>query len=133
MKKSRSGWWYVCSFVVFLILMSSGGIAHPHQSCKGFVMVLRGGIGAMAVIDTYYAGDCFDDVPVQYLITIEGDGVLFPGTRTGTVPGMGRTFVHTGIAVGFGSVIIKCRVTNQGKLLEERTKSGFMMGFFVLA
>ena len=133
MKRDNSGCSYLSLLLILLVVSGPIGSAHQQQTLTGFVMVLHGGIGAMAVIDTYYAGDCFEDVPVQYMITIEGEGVLLPGTRTGTVPGMGRTFIHTSIAFGFGSVTIKCVVTNQGKILEERTKQGIMIGFFVLA
>jgi len=131
--RGNVGYWCLSVILVIFLVSGSIGSAYRQEPLKGFVMVLRGGIGAMAVIDTYYAGGCFEEVPVQYIITIEGDGVLFPGTRSGSVPGMSRTFIHTGFAFGFGSVTIKCVVTNQGKILEERTKQGIMIGFFVLA
>lgn len=123
-------------FMIFFVLSvtsSPAMVSTAQPVSRGFVMVLRGGIGAMAVIDTYYVGDCFEDCPVQYTLTIEGDGVFLPGTRMGTVPGMGRTFIHTGLAFGFGPVQLKCSVYNGGKLIEERTKPGLMIGLFVIA
>jgi len=117
-------------FITACLSVQASNITPPD---KGFVMVLQGGFGAWAVIDTYYVGGCFENHPAQYMITVEGDHVILSGTRSGTVPGMGRTFVHTGIAFGFGEVSISCSVFHNGKLLEERTKPGVMIGFFVLA
>ena len=82
-------------------------------------MILRGGIGAVALIDTFFAGDCFVHVPLNYYLTIEGDGVIFPGTATGIAPGRSRTWIRTFFAFGFGPVEMTCKVTNQGRPVEE--------------
>ena len=121
--------------IVLFILTCTIPIVNGNEESTGggFIPQLRGGIGAVALIDTYYAGDCFEEVPVNYYITIEGNGVIHGGTHSGTVPGMTRTFVRTIFAFGFGPVSIICKVTNHGKMLETKTKSGFMIGFIVLA
>ena len=100
---------------------------------KGAIMVLKGGFGASALIDTYYTGECYEYIPLEYYLTIEGAGVINPGTVSGVAPGRQRTWVRTFLAFGFGSVTIVCKTYQQGRIVEEKSKTGFMIGFFVLA
>ena len=72
-------------------------------------------------------------MPVDFYITIEGPGVINPGTNSGVAPGMSYTWVRTLLAFGFGPITLICVISRDGRILEERTKIGFMIGFLVLA
>jgi len=121
----------IVSFIFAIIPPS----VNSYQPPSGVIMVLRGGIGAKALIQTYYEGECFEHRPLNYYLTIQGNGVINPGTATGIAPGYSRTWVRTHFAFGFGSVIIYCKTTDSqtGALNSERSKPGLMIGFIVLA
>lgn len=97
------------------------------------IVTLTGGLCAKALLDTYYIGDCTKFIPVNYYITIEGRGVLNPGTNSGTFPGRQRGWVWTQFAFGFGPVTLSCKTYIDGKLFDMKSKPGFMIGFVVLA
>ena len=126
----------VIIFLILILLLTTTVtpiVIANNRLVSGYVRRLRGGFGANALIDSYYAGGCFENVPVNYYLTIEGPGVINPGTNSGVAPGMSYTWARTTLAFGFGPVTLICIISRYGRILEERTKFGLMIGFFVLA
>jgi len=127
----------VSSLLVLFLLPPIAATPQPTDTDAGCIMLVKGGIiGAWAIIDTYYTGECYEFIPVRCYLTMEGDGVIFPGTKDVIVPGRVRWGVRTNFAFGFGPATIRCEVyhvDSLGMLIERVTRPAYMLGFIVFA
>jgi hypothetical protein len=123
----------ICGFVLLFLTVIPSVTSKPSDFSDGsYIISLRGGIGAVALIDN--AVPTFDpgsSPSLDYTISIQGPGVLISGMNSGAI-GWQRANVRTMFAFGFGPVSLVCEINRLGQT-ETQTKSGFMIGFLVLA
>jgi len=122
--------------MVILVVMSSTSVLAVDenilQSSQGAVGSLRGGFGVKAPISNYQLA--WGNRPLTWTISIEGDFVLF-GHSSGTVAAMGQGTARSSLippAFGFGAVTVTLTVLSQGSTVEKITRSGHMIGPFII-
>lgn len=130
-----------CAISLFLLLSLGSPMVNGKQPVDyEMIMVLKGGIGgALALIDTYYTGNCFgmpnDFVPARIHLQVQGRFVFLNGETNQIMPGRTRGWVRSGPVFGFGPALITCEMYSTdslSRLFASRTKTAFLLGPFVI-
>ena len=134
---SRFGVCWVISLFLFIVIVPNG-VRSEEPVPYEMIMRLQGGVGRVsALVDSYYAGDCFKFVPIYVHLKLEGKNIQMNGETDQLFPGRTRGFVHSGPVFGFGSARIVCEAYHvsgggHGMMIASRSRSAIIIGFVVI-
>jgi len=124
--------------ILFLIVCAGVVSIGMSQDTQSYEMIMRfkGGFASvLALVDTYYMGDCFKFVPARVHLEVQGKFVFANGMSNAVVPGRTRGWVRSGPVFGFGPATMICEmysVDSLNRCVAKSVKPAFLLGPIVI-